>query len=84
MLGDDRIEARRQNRQDRLGDNRTDAGATERQRAGPREEDRVNDLALDRRSIPAAFERISARCNSVRRSAGIRVWASDPNPVETS
>ena len=33
--------------------------------------------------MPAACERISARCSSARRSAGIRVCASDPNPVET-
>ena len=33
--------------------------------------------------IPAACERISERCSSSRRSAGITVVASDPNPVET-
>ena len=33
--------------------------------------------------MPAACERIRARCSSSRRSAGIGVVASDPNPVET-
>jgi hypothetical protein len=33
--------------------------------------------------MPAAWERISARCSSSRRSAGIRVCTSEPNPVET-
>ncbi len=33
--------------------------------------------------MPAACERIRARCSSARRSAGIAVWAREPNPVET-
>ena len=33
--------------------------------------------------MPAACERIRARCSSSRRSAGIGVVASEPNPVET-
>jgi hypothetical protein len=33
--------------------------------------------------MPAACERISARCNSSRRVAGIGVVASEPKPVET-
>ena len=35
------------------------------------------------RPMPAAWERISERCSSVRRSAGIGVVAREPKPVET-
>ncbi len=50
VLVDDRIEARLQHRQDRLGQHRADPGATQRQRAGAEEEHRADDLALDRRT----------------------------------
>ena len=33
--------------------------------------------------MPAAWERTSARWSSARRSGGIQVSASEPNPVET-
>ena len=33
--------------------------------------------------MPAACERISARCSSSRAATGITVVASEPNPVET-
>ena len=32
--------------------------------------------------MPAAWERMSARCSSSRRSGGMAVLASDPKPVE--
>ena len=59
-----------EHRQHRLGEHRPRAGAAHRQRAGAQEEHRADDLALDRRPMPAACERISARCSSVRRSPG--------------
>ena len=83
VLGNHRIEPLGEHRDDRLGELRPRSRESHRQRSRPSR----NIARTASRSIggpmPAACERISARCSSVRRSAGIRVCASDPNPVET-
>ena len=70
-------------RDHRLGDQRPRTRAADRQRRARRSIIARTTSRSTGGPMPAACERTSARCSSSRRSGGIRVVASEPNPVET-
>ena len=84
LLGDDRMDAEREELEEPVDDQRPAAAVAEGERVGPQQEHRPHDLARERRPhARRVAHRAGAAGARAERSGGTNVVARSPNPVVT-